>query len=50
MQDKKLNMGRFDFVKLKDPNEVRCMIASGFEYAQRMDAAGALKLHFGSGP
>ncbi|CAL8470382.1 g9924 [Coccomyxa elongata] len=48
--DDKLKMGRFDFVKLKDPNEVRRMIASGFEYAQRMDAAGALKPHFGSGP
>lgn len=50
MQDDKLSMGRFDFVKLKDPNEVRRMISSGFEYAERMDAAGALKPHFGTGP
>lgn len=50
VQDEKLNMGRFDFVKLKDPNEVRRMITNGYEYAQCMDAAGALKPHFGSGP
>ena len=50
VQDDKLNLGRFDFVKLKDPNEVRRMISSGFEYAERMDAAGAFKPHFGNGP
>lgn len=50
VQDEKLNMGRFDFVKLRDPNEVRGMISSGYEYAERMDAAGALQPHFGTGP
>lgn len=42
-------MGRFEFVKLKDPNEVKGLIDSGYAYAQRMDSAGTLARHFGTG-
>lgn len=48
-QDDKLKMGRFEFVKLKDPNEVKGLIDSGYAYAQRMDSVGTLARHFGPG-
>ncbi len=48
LQDDKLDMGRFGFVKLKDPKEVKGMISSGYAYAERMDAAGTLARHFGT--
>lgn len=41
-------MGFLDFVKLKDPEAIKKMIASGYNYAMRMDAAGHLARHFGN--
>ncbi len=38
---------RLDFVKLRDPEEIRQLIAAGYAYAQRMDEAGVLLQHFG---
>jgi len=48
VQDDELNMGFLDFVKLKDPEEIKKMIVCGYNYAMRMDAAGHLARHFGN--
>ena len=43
MQDEELKFQRFDFVKLRDPEEIQGMIRMGFKYAERLDRAGSLK-------
>ncbi len=47
MQDKLMQTTRLDFVKLRNPEEIRQLIAAGYAYAQRMDEAGVLLQHFG---
>ena len=43
MQDEELKFKRFDFVKLRNPQEIQGMIRMGYDYAERLDKAGALK-------
>ena len=43
MQDEELKFQRFDFVKLRDPEEIQGMMRMGFEYAERLDRAGSLE-------
>jgi hypothetical protein len=43
MQDEELKFNRFDFVKLRNPEEIQGMIRMGYEYAERLDKAGALE-------
>ena len=43
MQDEELKFQRFDFVKLRDPEEIQGMMKMGFEYAERLDRAGSLQ-------
>ena len=45
MQDEELKFKRFDFVKLRNPEEIQGMIKMGYEYAERLDTAGALEPH-----
>lgn len=47
MQDELLKTTRLDFVKLRNPEEIRQLIDAGYAYAQRMDEAGALLQFFG---
>lgn len=47
MQDELLKSTRLDFVKLKDPEEIKQLIASGYAYAQRLDEAEHLQQFFG---
>lgn len=46
-QDEKLKTARLDFVKLRQYEEVKELMNMGYNYAQRMDAAGRLDPHFG---
>ncbi|CAL5223367.1 g5872 [Coccomyxa viridis] len=41
-QDEELQYQRFDFVKLRNPEEIQGMIRAGYGYAARLDEAGVL--------
>jgi len=43
LQDEELKFKRFDFVKLRNPEEIQGMISMGYEYAARLDKAGTLE-------
>lgn len=43
MQDEELEYKRFDFVKLRNPDEIQGMIRMGYAYAERLDKAGSLE-------
>jgi hypothetical protein len=46
-QDEMLKSERLDFVKLRDPEEIKHLISLGYEYAHRMDEAGVFAQYFG---
>ena len=43
LQDEELQYQRFDFVKLRNPEEIQGMIRAGYTYAARLDKAGQLE-------
>lgn len=43
LQDEELQYQRFDFVKLRNPEEIQGMIRAGYGYAARLDEAGQLE-------
>ncbi len=43
LQDEELQYQRFDFVKLRNPEEIQGMIKAGYSYAARLDEAGQLE-------
>ncbi|EIE27184.1 hypothetical protein COCSUDRAFT_45766 [Coccomyxa subellipsoidea C-169] len=46
-QDELLSTTRLDFVKLRNPEEIKHLIDAGYAYAQRMDDTGVLMQYFG---
>lgn len=47
LQDEMLKSERLDFVKLRDPEEIKHLISTGYAYAQRLDEQGVFAQYFG---
>ena len=50
VQDEELQYERFDFVKLRNPDEIQGMINAGYKYAARLDEAGQLETFINGKP
>ena len=50
LQDEELQYQRFDFVKLRNPDEIQGMISAGYSYAARLDKAGQLEPYLNGKP
>ena len=50
LQDEELQYQRFDFVKLRNPEEIQGMISAGYNYAARLEKAGQLEPYLSGKP